>query len=181
MHSISSYFQEADIAYNLFICRGTVFGESRGSANTTIRVYIWPRRKFVGNESGFSLLVRKRQIMVINCDKVSRKKHMVVSTLQILFHFALLNLSHQKKKIMRPNKHHIDPRNNACPSYFLNNCFLHFEHESKLCLLERDVFTYHCVTSFFPGHMYIFCDKIFNVGYCVQTFQQNSFVIVMQI
>ena len=48
VHKITSYFQETDIAHNLFICRGIVFGEKRGSAKTTVRVFIWPRRKFVG-------------------------------------------------------------------------------------------------------------------------------------
>ncbi|KAK7504796.1 hypothetical protein BaRGS_00003824 [Batillaria attramentaria] len=51
VHKVSSYFQEADIAHNLFICRGTVFDEKRGSENTTVRVFIWPRRKFVGTKS----------------------------------------------------------------------------------------------------------------------------------
>ncbi|XP_070179713.1 GDP-D-glucose phosphorylase 1-like isoform X2 [Littorina saxatilis] len=51
VHQVSSYFQEADIAHNLFICRGTVFGETRQSTKTTVRVYIWPRRKFVGTKS----------------------------------------------------------------------------------------------------------------------------------
>ncbi|XP_076463420.1 GDP-D-glucose phosphorylase 1-like isoform X2 [Babylonia areolata] len=51
VHKVCNYLQEADIAHNLFICRGVVFGEERNSAKTTIRVFIWPRRKFIGTKS----------------------------------------------------------------------------------------------------------------------------------
>jgi len=50
-HKVSNYLYESDVAHNLFMCRGTVFGEKRESSNTTIRLFIWPRKKFIGNKS----------------------------------------------------------------------------------------------------------------------------------
>ncbi|CAL1529423.1 unnamed protein product [Lymnaea stagnalis] len=47
-HKITTYFHENDIAHNIFMCRGTVFGEERNSTLTTLRLYIWPRKKFIG-------------------------------------------------------------------------------------------------------------------------------------
>ncbi|KAH9509364.1 GDP-D-glucose phosphorylase 1 [Bulinus truncatus] len=46
-HKISTYFIENEIAHNVFICRGTVFGEERASPLTTVRLFIWPRKKFI--------------------------------------------------------------------------------------------------------------------------------------
>ncbi|PVD26233.1 hypothetical protein C0Q70_13903 [Pomacea canaliculata] len=51
VYKVSSFFHKADIAHNLFINRGVVFGEERHSVNTTVRVFIWPRRKFIGTKS----------------------------------------------------------------------------------------------------------------------------------
>lgn len=50
-HKISTHLHTNDIAHNLFMCRGLVFGEERDSKKTTIRLYIWPRKKFIGNKS----------------------------------------------------------------------------------------------------------------------------------
>ncbi|BFZ12234.1 hypothetical protein BsWGS_15273 [Bradybaena similaris] len=50
-HRISSYFQESDIAHNVFLTRGCVFGEERNSTLTTVRLFIWPRKKFIGTKS----------------------------------------------------------------------------------------------------------------------------------
>ncbi|GFO27473.1 GDP-d-glucose phosphorylase 1-like [Plakobranchus ocellatus] len=47
-YKISSYFHHADIAHNVYICRGTVFGEDRNSKLTTVRLFIWPRKKYIG-------------------------------------------------------------------------------------------------------------------------------------
>lgn len=48
LHSISSYFTRENIAYNMFISRGTRFGEGRGSKEMTVRVVIWPRKSQFG-------------------------------------------------------------------------------------------------------------------------------------
>ncbi|GFR87957.1 GDP-D-glucose phosphorylase 1-like [Elysia marginata] len=48
---LSSYFHKADIAHNVYINRGLVFGEERGSNLTTIRLFIWPRKKYIGTKS----------------------------------------------------------------------------------------------------------------------------------
>ena len=47
--SVADYFQLNDIAHNVFITRGTLFGEDKDSANTTVRVYLWPRKHYIGN------------------------------------------------------------------------------------------------------------------------------------
>uniref|UniRef100_A0A2C9LAB3 GDP-D-glucose phosphorylase 1 n=1 Tax=Biomphalaria glabrata TaxID=6526 RepID=A0A2C9LAB3_BIOGL len=46
-HRISDYFIKNEIAHNVFICRGPVFGEDRNSFHTTVRLFIWPRKKFI--------------------------------------------------------------------------------------------------------------------------------------
>ncbi|KAL8622892.1 hypothetical protein ACOMHN_027013 [Nucella lapillus] len=51
VHKVCNYLQESDVAHNLFICRGVQFGEERNSAKTTIRAYVWSRRKFIGTKS----------------------------------------------------------------------------------------------------------------------------------
>ncbi|XP_035827145.1 GDP-D-glucose phosphorylase 1 isoform X1 [Aplysia californica] len=51
-HKISSYLHENDIAHNLFMCRGVAFGEKRDSTLTTIRLFIWPRKKFIAHLEG---------------------------------------------------------------------------------------------------------------------------------
>ncbi|KAK3779236.1 hypothetical protein RRG08_025524 [Elysia crispata] len=48
---LSSYFHKADIAHNVYINRGLVFGEKRGSGLTTVRLFIWPRKKYIGTKS----------------------------------------------------------------------------------------------------------------------------------
>ncbi|KAK2146059.1 hypothetical protein LSH36_635g00051 [Paralvinella palmiformis] len=45
--SVADYFQLNDIAHNVFITRGTLFGEDKDSANTTVRVYLWPRKHYI--------------------------------------------------------------------------------------------------------------------------------------
>ncbi|XP_067681230.1 GDP-D-glucose phosphorylase 1-like [Haliotis asinina] len=50
IHKITNYFHNNDIAHNLFITRGTVFGEPQSSTNRTIRMYLWPRKKFIGTK-----------------------------------------------------------------------------------------------------------------------------------
>ena len=47
---ITSYFQEHEIAHNMFMTRGTVFGDGPSSENRTVRIYLWPRKKFVGQK-----------------------------------------------------------------------------------------------------------------------------------
>ncbi|XP_041351466.1 GDP-D-glucose phosphorylase 1-like [Gigantopelta aegis] len=47
---ITSYFQEHEIAHNVFMTHGTVFGEGPSSENRTIRIYLWPRKKFIGQK-----------------------------------------------------------------------------------------------------------------------------------
>lgn len=48
---LSSYFHKADIAHNVYINRGLVFGEEAKSMLTTIRLFIWPRKKYIGTKS----------------------------------------------------------------------------------------------------------------------------------
>ncbi|XP_069118009.1 GDP-D-glucose phosphorylase 1-like [Argopecten irradians] len=48
---VANYLQKSEIAHNLFITRGTVFGEDRSSRKRTVRLYLWPRKKFIGVKS----------------------------------------------------------------------------------------------------------------------------------
>ena len=48
----TEYLQSNEIAHNVFITRGTCFHEN---AQDTVRVYIWPRVKFIGMYILFSL------------------------------------------------------------------------------------------------------------------------------
>ncbi|XP_071079261.1 GDP-D-glucose phosphorylase 1-like [Haliotis cracherodii] len=50
IHKVTNYFYVNDIAHNLFITRGTVFGEPQSSTKRTIRMYLWPRKKFIGTK-----------------------------------------------------------------------------------------------------------------------------------
>lgn len=46
---ITKFFQEASIAHNLLLSRGSVFGTSgRNHSPNTVRAYLWPRKKFKG-------------------------------------------------------------------------------------------------------------------------------------
>ncbi|XP_052269259.1 GDP-D-glucose phosphorylase 1-like isoform X4 [Dreissena polymorpha] len=49
IYEITHYFNNNEIAHNIFMTRGPAFGEPRDSACRTIRVYIWPRKKFIGS------------------------------------------------------------------------------------------------------------------------------------
>ena len=46
---VADYFQRNEIAHNLYMTRGVVFGEPKDSPNRTIRVFLWPRKKFIGS------------------------------------------------------------------------------------------------------------------------------------
>ncbi|XP_064603164.1 GDP-D-glucose phosphorylase 1-like isoform X2 [Liolophura sinensis] len=52
LHSVSSYFTRENIAHNMFISRGTRFGEGRGSKERTVRVIVWPRTSQCGDTTG---------------------------------------------------------------------------------------------------------------------------------
>ncbi|KAL3873175.1 hypothetical protein ACJMK2_036323 [Sinanodonta woodiana] len=57
--NIIQHFQQNEIAHNLFITRGTVFGEPRDSTLRTIRFLLFPRKKFIGTkeEAAFNVAV----------------------------------------------------------------------------------------------------------------------------
>ncbi|XP_060559862.1 GDP-D-glucose phosphorylase 1-like isoform X1 [Ruditapes philippinarum] len=46
---IADYFQKHEVAHNMYMIRGPVFNEDQHSTNRTIRVYLWPRKKFIGS------------------------------------------------------------------------------------------------------------------------------------
>lgn len=46
--TITKFFQEAEIAHNLLMSRGSVLGTCRGNCKNTVCAYLWPRRKFKG-------------------------------------------------------------------------------------------------------------------------------------
>ena len=48
MFTAANYLQENNIAHNLYMTRGPVFGQGQGSEYTTVRVYLWPRKAVVG-------------------------------------------------------------------------------------------------------------------------------------
>lgn len=48
LFQIADYFQKNEIAHNLYMTRGPVFNEERQSDKRTIRVFLWPRKKFIG-------------------------------------------------------------------------------------------------------------------------------------
>ncbi|KAK3586856.1 hypothetical protein CHS0354_034894 [Potamilus streckersoni] len=57
--NIIQYFQQNEIAHNLFLTRGTVFGQPRDSTLRTIRFLLFPRKKFIGikEEAAFNVAV----------------------------------------------------------------------------------------------------------------------------
>ncbi|XP_021367959.1 GDP-D-glucose phosphorylase 1-like [Mizuhopecten yessoensis] len=59
VYLVADYMQRSEIAHNLFMTRGTVFGEDRTSRNRTIRLFLWPRKKFIGvkEEACFNVAV----------------------------------------------------------------------------------------------------------------------------
>ncbi|XP_033735948.1 GDP-D-glucose phosphorylase 1-like [Pecten maximus] len=48
IYLVADYLQKSEVAHNLFITRGTVFGEDRTSRKRTLRLFLWPRKKFIG-------------------------------------------------------------------------------------------------------------------------------------
>ena len=48
LFQIADYFVCNEIAHNLYMTRGPVFGDTRHSCHRTVRVYFWPRKKVVG-------------------------------------------------------------------------------------------------------------------------------------
>lgn len=46
---MTDYCQKNEIAYNFYMTRGPVFNEDRNSENRTVRMYFWPRKKFIGS------------------------------------------------------------------------------------------------------------------------------------
>lgn len=43
---MTEYLQGNEVAHNVFMTRGTAFGDN--SKEDTIRIYVWPRAKFIG-------------------------------------------------------------------------------------------------------------------------------------
>ena len=62
---LTDYFLETDVAYNLYATRGTRFEDDDGSYSSSsssssssypaVRVFLWPRRKFLGAKSSSSI------------------------------------------------------------------------------------------------------------------------------
>ncbi|XP_002735196.1 GDP-D-glucose phosphorylase 1-like [Saccoglossus kowalevskii] len=59
VYKVTSYFHQNEIAHNLFMTRGTLFGEDKYSNRRTVRVYVWPRRSSYGakTEDSFNIAV----------------------------------------------------------------------------------------------------------------------------
>ncbi|XP_060079584.1 GDP-D-glucose phosphorylase 1-like [Ylistrum balloti] len=59
IYLVADYMQRSEVAHNLFITRGTVFGEDKTSRNRTVRLFLWPRKKFIGvkEEACFNVAV----------------------------------------------------------------------------------------------------------------------------
>ncbi|XP_070576789.1 GDP-D-glucose phosphorylase 1-like [Ptychodera flava] len=59
VYRVTSYFHSNEIAHNMFITRGTVFGKDSDSTDRTVRVYVWPRRSSYGakTEDAFNIAV----------------------------------------------------------------------------------------------------------------------------
>ncbi|KAJ8308382.1 hypothetical protein KUTeg_013256 [Tegillarca granosa] len=57
LFKVTNYFQESEIAHNFFMTKGTVFGEEKMSDKRTVRVYVWPRKKYIGikDEAAFNV------------------------------------------------------------------------------------------------------------------------------
>lgn len=51
---MTNYMQQNEIAHNVFFTRGSTLEPKDDDPQTTIRVYIWPRKKFLGRDSVFS-------------------------------------------------------------------------------------------------------------------------------
>lgn len=49
LFQVADFFRDNEIAHNLYMVRGPVFGEPQGSTKRTIRAYLWPRKKFIGS------------------------------------------------------------------------------------------------------------------------------------
>lgn len=54
---VTEYLQANEIAHNMFMTRGTGFGKDRDK--DTVRIYVWPRKKFIGvkEEAAFNVAV----------------------------------------------------------------------------------------------------------------------------
>ncbi|XP_071151076.1 GDP-D-glucose phosphorylase 1-like [Mytilus edulis] len=54
---MTGYLQSNEVAHNVFMTRGTAFGDN--SKEDTIRIYVWPRAKFIGvkEEAAFNVAV----------------------------------------------------------------------------------------------------------------------------
>ncbi|CAG5118708.1 unnamed protein product, partial [Candidula unifasciata] len=63
-YAISSHLNQNDIAHNLFMTRGSVFGEEDNNTQTTIRLFIWPRKKFTSSETTSTDLVPPEEFNV---------------------------------------------------------------------------------------------------------------------
>ena len=49
VHVVTTYLQNNEIAHNMFITRGDVFGEENcGTPHRTVRIYVWPRKTVTG-------------------------------------------------------------------------------------------------------------------------------------
>ncbi|XP_078592944.1 GDP-D-glucose phosphorylase 1-like isoform X2 [Branchiostoma floridae x Branchiostoma japonicum] len=53
VYQVANYLQSHEIAHNVFMTRGTQFGEDANSPNRTLRVYLWPRRPVTGAKDDF--------------------------------------------------------------------------------------------------------------------------------
>ncbi|KAL4238038.1 GDP-D-glucose phosphorylase [Mactra antiquata] len=57
LFEFADYCQKNEIAHNFYMTRGPVFNEPSDSCKRTIRVYFWPRKKFIGlkDEAAFNI------------------------------------------------------------------------------------------------------------------------------
>ncbi|XP_019631043.1 PREDICTED: GDP-D-glucose phosphorylase 1-like isoform X1 [Branchiostoma belcheri] len=53
VYQVADYLQRHEIAHNVFMTRGTQFGEDANSPNRTLRVYLWPRQPVTGAKNDF--------------------------------------------------------------------------------------------------------------------------------
>ncbi|CAH1263414.1 GDPGP1 [Branchiostoma lanceolatum] len=53
VYKVANYLQKHEIAHNVFMTRGTQFGEDSNSLHRTLRVYLWPRKPVTGPKDDF--------------------------------------------------------------------------------------------------------------------------------
>eukprot|EP00058_Branchiostoma_floridae_P027833 XP_002613324.1 hypothetical protein BRAFLDRAFT_118724 [Branchiostoma floridae] len=79
VYKVANYLQSHEIAHNVFMTRGTQFGEDANSPNRTLRVFLWPRRP-VTVEDGFKSLTEEEAVKTLKTQSLSKDEFDALKT-----------------------------------------------------------------------------------------------------